>query len=55
MLTKTMEEAQTQKEYLENLQRHDRKLRAEVKKRRDAGGPKHPDFEEKRNDNNKKE
>jgi len=42
-----IEEAQTEKERLEVLQRHDRKLRADVKKRRDAGGPKHVIFGEK--------
>ena len=55
MLTSTMEEAQTQKEYLENLQRHDRKLRAAAKKRRETGGPKHPDSEAIRNAIKKKE
>jgi len=37
----TAEEAQVEKERLENLQRNDRKLREECQKRRDAGGPKH--------------
>lgn len=34
-------EAQTEKERLENLQRHDRKLRETVEARRSNGGPKH--------------
>ena len=34
-------QAQIAKEQLENLQRSDRKLREEVQKRRNAGGPKH--------------
>jgi hypothetical protein len=34
-----VERAQEQKEEIENAQRHDTKLRDEVKKRRDAGGP----------------
>ena len=37
---KTIEEAQDEKERLENLQRHDRKLREECDKRRANGGPK---------------
>ena len=35
-----MEEAQVEKENMENAQRHDRKLREEVAKRRSKGGAK---------------
>jgi len=38
--TKTIEEAQEEKERLENLQRHDRKLRETAEKRRKEGGDK---------------
>ena len=37
---RTVDEAQEEKERLENLQRHDRKLREECEKRRANGGPK---------------
>ena len=37
---KPVDEAQVEKERLENLQRHDRKLREECEKRRANGGPK---------------
>jgi len=37
---KDMVEAQRAKEELEILQRHDRKLREDVEKRRKTGGPK---------------
>ena len=46
MLTKTMEEAQIEKERLENEQRYDRKLREAVEKRRTSGGPKFAKKEE---------
>ena len=36
-----MEEAQAEKERLENLQRHDRKLREQAAERRSKGGPKY--------------
>ena len=35
-----VEEAQAEKERLENVQRHDRKLREDCDKRRENGGPK---------------
>ena len=38
-ISKSMEEAQVEKERLENLQRHDRSLREAVEKRRANGGP----------------
>ncbi len=38
---KTGEEAQIQKEKLEELQRHDRKLREDAEVRREKGGPKY--------------
>ena len=37
----TVDEAQAEKERLENLQRHDRKLREEAAARRAKGGPKY--------------
>lgn len=39
-LSRPVEEAQAEKERLENLQRHDRKLREEAAERRKNGGPK---------------
>lgn len=39
-ISRSLEEAQAEKERLENLQRHDRKLREEAAARRAAGGPK---------------
>jgi len=39
-ISRSIEEAQTEKERLENLQRHDRKLREEAAKRRENGGAK---------------
>jgi hypothetical protein len=38
-----VEEAQEEKERLEELQRGDRKLREAVEKRRKEGGPKYPE------------
>ena len=40
-MSKTPEEAQVEKERLEDLQRNDRKLREVANKRREEGGPKH--------------
>ena len=42
----SIEEAQAEKERLENLQRHDRKLREAVNERRKNGGPKHVSMNE---------
>ena len=41
--TKTIEEAQEEKERLEELQRSDRKNREKAAKRRADGGPKYPE------------
>lgn len=41
LISKTVEEAQEEKERLENLQRNDRKLREEAEERRSKGGPKY--------------
>ena len=38
--TRTVPEAQTAKEQLEEIQRHDRRLREAAEKRREEGGPK---------------
>ena len=46
LLSKTVEEAQAEKERLEDLQRHDRKLREAAQQRRDNGGPKFKPQEE---------
>ncbi len=40
-LSYSIEEAQAEKERLENIQRNDRKLREAANKRRENGGPKH--------------
>ena len=45
-ISKTVEEAQAEKERLENLQRHDRKLREQAAERRSKGGPKFKPREE---------
>jgi len=42
-MTKTTEEAQEEKERLEELQRSDRKLREKAAERRKNGGPKYPE------------
>ena len=49
-ISKTLDEAQTEKERLENLQRHDRKLREECEKRRAKGGPKFKFMEEQKDE-----
>ena len=41
LIARPIVEAQEEKERLENLQRHDRKLREAAEKRRKAGGPKY--------------
>ena len=45
-ISRPLEEAQEEKERLENIQRNDRKLREAVEQRRAAGGPKHKIFEQ---------
>lgn len=40
LMTKTVEEAQEEKERIENIQRHDKTLRETCAARREAGGPK---------------
>lgn len=46
LISRTVEEAQTEKERLENMQRSDRKLREEALERRSKGGPKYKTLSE---------